>query len=65
MRDGTGCTYANNDREPDLSSNEEVGAMTEKGLDDRRIDSIEEGAGRKDSAICQLGLLSYLEGCEN
>ena len=35
-------TYPDNNRKPDLSTDEEIGSMTEKGLDDGRVEGIEE-----------------------
>jgi hypothetical protein len=35
-------TYPDDDRKPDLSSNEEVGSMTEERLDDGRVEGIKE-----------------------
>lgn len=53
--------YPDNDREPDLSSDEEVSSMTEKGLNDSRVDSIEERTGSEDPGRRQLLVSSTME----
>lgn len=53
-------TYPDNDRKPNLSTNEEVGSMTEEGLDDRRVEGIEERTGGEFPTLISLMLTRWL-----
>ena len=53
-------TYSDNDRKPDLSTDEEVGSMTEEGLDDRRVEGIEERTRGEFPTLISLMLTRWL-----
>jgi len=52
-------TYPDNDRKPDLSTDEEVGSMTEERLDDGRVEGIEEWTRGEFSALVSLMLARW------
>lgn len=52
-------TYPDNDRKPDLSTDEEVGSMTEERLDDGRVEGIEEWTRREFPTLVSLMLTRW------